>query len=126
MKSSWISFTFWASAVYDMVLGVTFLFAAKVVFAHYQVPLPNHLGYIHFPAIILIIFGVMFARIAMHPGRLRECMLYGVGLKIAYSGTVFYHHASGGVPAMWLPFAYVDCLFVVAFMAAWRATKSPS
>jgi len=55
---------------------------------------------------------------------LRECMLYGVGLKVAYSGTVLYHHATAGVPSMWLPFAYADLLFIVAFMAAWCATGS--
>ena len=123
MKRPWIPLVFWASAVYDIVLGVAFLFAAKTVFERYGVPMPNHVGYVHFPAIILIVFGVMFARIAMNPVRLRECMWYGVGLKVAYAGTVLYHHATTGVPSMWLPFAYIDLLFIVLFIAAWSKTR---
>ena len=123
MNASWIRLPFWASAVYDIVLGVAFLFAAKTIFERFGVPLPNHAGYIQFPAIILILFGIMFARIAQEPVRLRELMWYGIGLKVAYAGTVFYHHLTTGIPSMWLPFAYVDLVFLVAFIAAWKATK---
>ncbi len=123
MKTTWIKAVFWASAVYDLVLGVVFLVAAEQVFEHYGVPLPNHAGYIQFPAIILVIFGVMFARIAMDPRRFRELMWYGVGLKAAYAGVVLYHQATGGVPSMWLPFAYIDVVFIVAFVWAWKSVE---
>ncbi len=33
--------------------------------------------------------------------------MHGIFLKRSYSGTVFYHRLSGGVPAMWKPFAMV-------------------
>jgi hypothetical protein len=122
MNHRWISVIFGASAIYDFVLGAAFLFAGGEVFERFEVTPPNHPGYLQFPALLLIIFGVMFARIAMNPRGLRELMLYGIGLKLAYVGVVFFHHFSGGIPSMWLPFAYLDLAFLAGFILAWKCT----
>ncbi len=119
MGLMWIRVVFAASAVYDLVLGVAFLFAAPALFDHFETMAPNHFGYVQFPAILLILFAVMFARVAMDPVRHREFMLYGAGLKAAYAGTVLFYHQASGVPGMWLPFAYADLVFLVLFLIAW-------
>lgn len=121
MSSSWIKAVFWVSAIYDCLLGLVFLVGAAAVFEHFGVPLPNHPGYLQFPALILILFGVMFAQIALDPSGRRDWICYGIGLKLSYAGVVLYHQATAGVPSMWLPFAYADLLFLVGFVAAWRA-----
>lgn len=125
MKSlTWIKAVFWTSALYDLLLGLAFLFAADALFERAGVPVPNHPGYIQFPALILVLFGIMFARIAQDPIGQRDCMLYGIGLKLAYSGVVLFHQFTGGVPSMWLPFAYIDILFLIGFLAAWTGTRT--
>ncbi len=121
MKPSWISAVFWASAIYDCLLGLVFLVTAQTVFELFGVPLSNHPGYIQFPALILILFGIMFARIALDPVGNRSLMPYGIGLKGAYAGLVLFHQFTGGIPSMWLPFAYIDLVFIVGFVTAWRA-----
>ena len=67
----WISPLFWVAAVYDGVLGLLFLAAPLWVFQRFEVPPPNHVGYLQCPAALLIIFGLMFVAIARDPLRNR-------------------------------------------------------
>jgi hypothetical protein len=121
MHGSWIKPLFVAAAIYDGVLGVAFLFFAGSIFQWFGVAPPNHAAYVQFPALLLIIFAGMFFRISNNPVGNRELILYGVALKVAYSGLTFWHHAfGGGVPFMWLPWAWADGAFLVLFLIAWK------
>ena len=122
MSRTWIKAVFWLSAVYDAALGLAFLVAGNALFARFDVPPPNHPGYIQFPALLLLIFACMYARIALAPALRRELMIYGIGLKLAYCGVVFYHQVTAGIPSLWMPFAYADLVFIVLFSAAWKLT----
>lgn len=122
MKSEWIKPFFIVAGLYDGILGVAFLFFATTIFQSFGVTPPNHIGYVQFPALLLMIFAAMFFRIASDPVRNRDLILYGVGLKIAYSGSVFWHQLTGGVPFMWIPWAWADLVFLVLFLAAWKQT----
>ncbi|MGO9338559.1 MAG: hypothetical protein ACLPY1_13745 [Terracidiphilus sp.] len=81
---------------------------------------PNHIGYIQFPALLLILFGIMFLSIARDPSGRREWIPFGMGLKFAYFGVVFWHELHGGVPMLWIPWAWADLAFFFLFLAAWR------
>jgi len=81
---------------------------------------PNHFGYVQFPALLLIVFGIMFFRIASDPVRNRELMLFGAGLKASYSGVAFWHSLHGGIPMLFIPWAWADIVFLFLFLAAWR------
>lgn len=125
MTPAWIRGVFLLSGLYDGVLGIAFLGWGPRLFEAFRVPPPNHFGYVHFPALLLLVFGCMFLRIAGDPLRFRELMPYGIGLKAAYSGVVFYHSLTGGIPAIWVPFAWADLVFLVLFVLAWRTTPEP-
>ena len=77
------------------------------------------MGYIAFPALLLILFGVMFWRVAADPIRNRDLILYGAGLKASYSGVAFWYEVHGGIPSLWLPWAWIDLVFLVLFFIAW-------
>ena len=126
MKLNWIKIIFVVAGLYDGVVGVIFFLFGLSVFDFYNATRPNHIGYIQFPALILIIFGIMFVRIASDPVRFRELILYVVGLKLAYSGVVFYHYFTAGLPFMWIPFAILDILFLIIFLVCWATLKRPS
>ena len=70
-------------------------------------------------AATVVIFAAMFFRIAMDPVRFRELILYGVGLKVAYCSLVFKYAITEDVPAMWIPWAWLDLVFLVVFLLAW-------
>lgn len=122
-RISWIRRLFVVAALYDGVLGLLFIFAPLAAFGWYNVPPPNHVGYVQFPAALLMVFAAMFARIAADPVGRRNLIPYGIGLKIAYCTTVFWHWGATGIPDMWKPFALADLLFMIFFFVAWRATR---
>lgn len=123
MNHKWIKYFFLVAALYDGVLGLAFLVAPAEIFAMYEVTPPNHMSYVQFPAILLIIFAVMFYRIAADPIRNRELILYGCGLKVAYCSLVLVYAVTTGIPSMWIPWAWADLVFLVLFVLSWRSLE---
>ena len=48
---------FVVAALYDGILGLAFLFAGPALFHRFNIGPPNHWAYVHFPALLLLIFG---------------------------------------------------------------------
>lgn len=115
-----IKVLFWLAAVYDGVLGLAFLVAQRAIFAWLNVPPPNHPGYVAFPAALLVVFGLLFASVAVNPGANRNLIPFGVMLKVSYCGVAFWYWFAGGIPNMWKPWAVLDLLFLGLFVAAYR------
>ena len=113
---------FYLAAIYDGFFGVMGIVSPYLAFDLFGVEPPNHVGYVQFPALLLLIFGAMFWQIARDPVGNRVLMPYGIALKAAYSGLVFYYLSTTGVPAMWVPWAWADLAFLVVFVACWRQT----
>jgi hypothetical protein len=120
MSAKWIKLLFIASGIYDVLLGVVALFFGAQIFRLAGVTLPNHMGYVQFPALLVILFGIMFLLIARDPYGRREWILLGMGLKASYFGLVFWHELFGEIPRLWIPWAWVDLAFFLLFFAAWR------
>jgi len=120
------SVLFYVAALYDGVLGLAFLLAPGRVFAHFGILPPNHVGYVHFPAALLLVFTVMLLAIARNPHENRGLIPYCILLKVAYCGVVFGHWFTAGIPAMWKPFAIADVLFAALFVWAYRALRRRS
>ncbi len=120
MDRSWIRPLFIIAGLYDGILAIAFLFFASGIFQWFGVEPPNHPAYVKFPALLLLIFAVMFFRVASDPIKNRELILYGVGLKVAYSGTAFSYKITQGIPFMWIPWAWADLVFLVLFLGAWK------
>jgi hypothetical protein len=49
---------------------------------------------------------------------------YGMGLKFSYCAVVFFHRFTGGIPSMWLPFAWFDLACLILFAVAWRKVNA--
>jgi hypothetical protein len=116
-----ISLLFTVAAIYDALLGGAFLFFGTRLFEWFGVIPPNHLGYLHFPAALLLVFALMFVAIARDPYANRNLLPYAMLLKLSYCGVVLFHWASTGIPFMWKPFCLLDLIFLVLF--AWAAAS---
>jgi len=119
-SSAWIRILFVLAALYDGVLGVVFLVIPWYPFRAFDVTPPNHWGYVQFPAALLIVFAIMFLRIAQNPSANRLLIPYGILLKVAYCGVAFFYWATSGIPWMWQPFAILDVVWLVLFAWAYR------
>ena len=56
----------------------------------------------------------------MDPAANRSLIDFGIALKIAYTGTVFWYEFTQGVPPMWTWFAWADLVFLILFVIARR------
>ena len=124
MKEQWIKPLFLLAALYDGVLGIAFIIAPASIFAMYGVVPPNHMAYVQFPAMLLILFAIMFYQVAMDPVKNRELILYGCGLKVAYCSLAFWYMFTTSIPSMWIPWAYSDLVFLVLFILSYRSIGS--
>ena len=93
MNENWIKIFYVIAGLYDGILGVAF---------------------------ILIVFAIMFFRVAADPIRNRELILYGCGLKISYCLLAFWYELTTGIPSMWIPWAWADLGFLFFFVLTWR------
>ena len=111
-----ISIFYYFSAAYDGTLGLVFLIFPLSIYNWYEITPPNHVGYVHFPAALLIVFAIMFINIARQPLHNRNLIPYGILLKLSYCSVVFGHWFTTGIPDMWKSFAIVDLIFGVVFV----------
>ncbi len=119
-----ISLLFVLAALYDGLLGISFLLAANQIYTKFGVTAPNHPGYVQFPAALLIIFGIMFLAVARNPVGNRNLIPYAMLLKVAYCGVVLFHWVGDNIPDLWKPFCIADLFFLVAFTWAWLILRS--
>jgi len=119
----WIKPFFIAAGLYDGILGLLFLLIPSQLFSMTNVPPPNHMAYIQFPALLLVTFGIMFINIARDPLANRNLIIYGILLKISYCSIVFLHWFAGNMPFIWVTFAFCDFAFLITFITASSALK---
>jgi len=118
MKREWIHPLFMFAAAYDIILGLVFLVAYRVVYESFGVGLPNHPAYVQFAASVVTIFGIGFWFVARAPERNRDIIKLGILLKLTYTVIVLGWWFRGEMPAMWVPFAWLDLAWMLAFVAA--------
>jgi hypothetical protein len=126
MSIGWIKVVLLVSGLYDGLVGVVFFLVPAALFRMAEVTPPNHFGYVQFPALLLIIFAAMFLRAARDPVAGRETLLYGMALKASYSGLVCWYQFHGGVPMLWIPWAWTDAAFFILFLVGWRQVSRRS
>lgn len=108
------------AGAYDFILGALFLGFSSQLFQLLDIVPPNHYGYIHFPALLLMIFGFMFFRIAKKPKQNKGLIIYGILLKISYCSVVFGHYVFDTIPSVWVIMGVCDFVFLLAFIWSYR------
>ncbi len=119
----WVKPFFIIAGLYDGILGGLFLIMGVQLFKIANVTPPNHIGYIQFPALLLIVFAIMFFNIAKDPIANKNLIFYGILLKFSYCAVVFSHRLIGQMPPLWMPFAYLDLAFLIVFAIAVKILK---
>ena len=116
---------FLLAAVYDCVLGVTFFFLHRPVFAALGIALPNNTSYIHLAAGFVFIQGVSCWFVYQDMLRNVDIVRVGALYKAIYVAVAAYYLAIGELPgAIFAWFAGFDAIFLVLFLAFLR-TAAP-
>jgi hypothetical protein len=111
---------FYLATLYDGFLGLAFVIAPTWALETVGVPVPYHVGFVQFPAALLIVFAIMFFVVAQRPLENRNLIPYGILLKVSYCSVVFAHWILGQLSTIWKPFAIADLVFGVLFWLAYR------
>ncbi len=119
MSVATIRWLFLIAGIYDLIIGLVFLLRGPQLFDWAGVTHPNHWGYIHFGSLMLIIFGMMFLKVASSPYANRNLIPYGMMLKISYIGIIAFYWVQTGVPRLFQPFVIVDLVMLVLFVLAY-------
>jgi len=117
----WISPLFAVAAFYDGALGIIFVLAPGLIYRVYDVTPPNHMGYVQFPACLLLVFGLMFLQIAKDPVKYRHLIGYGILLKLSYCAVTLAYWVTSGLPGMWKPFTVIDLVMGALFVWAYNS-----
>jgi hypothetical protein len=91
--------------VYDVLLGLSFLFFYEPIYRALEIALPNHPGYIFVPALLVFCGGIGEFLIARNPLRNVDLVLVRILMKLSFAGAVLYCHFSVGIPPLFLVIA---------------------
>lgn len=114
-RAKYYKMLFLISSVYDILLGIIFIFFYKAVFELLKISgkLPQFGGYLSLIGAFLFVIGVAYYLI--YQGDLiknRDLILVGVLYKLAYCSTTFFYFAIGQVPHM----LFVSLFGVIDFL----------
>lgn len=117
---------FWLIGVYDVLLGGTFLFFYKNIYAYFQITLPNHPGYIYVPSLFLASAGVGEFLIARNLLRNIDLAAVRLLMKLSFASVVFYCYFKYGVPAIFLLISITSIIGVVinAIFLRWASAEN--
>jgi len=116
-----IKILFVVAGLFDLILGIMYFFAHERLYTYFDMVPAGHPTYVEFPALVLVLFGVVFLQISSNPARYRAIISYGIGLIAASSGLAFWYEFTVGVYDMWIPMAVIAVVFLGALVLAWRS-----
>ena len=112
---------FLVACLYDVILGVAFCLFFKSIYNMFEIPLPNHDGYVQLSALHILVFGIGFFFVYRDPVRNSPLILLGILMKLAFIAVALGHWILDTIPVIYIPFAVVDVPFLVLFVMAQSA-----
>jgi len=121
MSVKWIKVLFVIAGISDLFVGAAFFFASNQIFRLTGVSPPNHPCFVQFPSSLIAIFGALFLHIAADPAGRRDLIPYVTCFKISVWALVFVYQLTIGIAALWVPLAWIDVVYTILFLLAWRS-----
>lgn len=127
MKSSKLyKMLFVGMGIYDFLLGLIFLFFYQSIFKKFNIPLPNHPGYILVPALFLISGAIGEFLIAKNLLRNIDLALVRLLMKISFTGALLYCYFMYDISKMFLIIGLFSITGIVinTFYMHWAKSQS--
>ena len=118
---------FLVAAVYDLVLGVVFLFLYPWAYAALGIPSPTEPAYLQLAAAFVLVQGIMYVLVYRNLEGNRDLILVGAIYKAAYAAISLFHLGLGDLPhPTFALFGVLDLGFLALFVMCLRAMGPPS
>lgn len=123
-RERWYRTLFWVSAVYDITLGIVFMFFYRPVFSALGIEdtLPEYTSFLSLIAAFLFVIGVAYALIARGDlERNRDLIAVGILYKAAYFFVALWYLIAGVYPhiVFFTVFGLADLAFGIAMIECW-------
>ena len=109
--------------VYDTLLGLSFIFFYKSIYAALDITLPNHPGYIFVPALFVMCGGAGEFLIAKNPLRNVDLVVVRLFMKLSFAGVILFCYFTSGVPMIFLMISVLSIIGVVKNLAFLKWAK---
>jgi hypothetical protein len=107
---------FTIAAIFNAVVGLAMLLAYDLLLPWLGFP-PRPTVWIHIIALIVLVFGYAFWRIARDPSRFREYVVLGIAGKLAFVVAIYGHFIAGDATAALATLVTADLIFAGVFAA---------
>jgi len=107
---------FTVAAIFNVVVGLGLLFSYGMLAPWLGLP-PQPTVWIHIVALIVLVFGYAYWRIATDPARFREYVALGILGKLAFAGAIYAHFIAGSATAALALLVSADVIFAALFWA---------
>jgi len=114
---------FTVAAVFNAIVGFGILFAYKLLAPQLGFS-PQPTVWIHIVALIVLVFGYAYWRIANDPVRFREYIVLGVVAKLAFVVVIYGHYLAGDATASLAALVTADLIFAGLFSAYLRGAPA--
>ena len=114
---------FGVAAVFNAVVGVAMLVAYEALAPWLGLP-PQPTVWVHLIALVVLVFGYAYWRVAMDPRRFREYVVLGIVAKLAFVVVIYGHFLAGGATAMLATLVTADLVFAGLFGAHLKRTPA--
>ena len=114
---------FGVAAIFNVVVGVAMLIAYDALAPWLGLP-PQPTVWVHLVALVVLVFGYAYSRVAMDPRRFREYIVLGMVAKLAFVAVIYGHFLAGGATAMLATLVTADLVFAGLFGAHLKRTPA--
>ena len=114
---------FTVAAIFNGVVGAAMLLAYDALAPWLGLP-PQPTVWVHLIALVVLVFGYAYWRVAMDPRRFREYVVLGIVAKLAFVVAIYGHFLAGDVSAMLAALVTADLVFAGLFGAHLKRTPA--
>jgi uncharacterized membrane protein YeaQ/YmgE (transglycosylase-associated protein family) len=114
---------FTVAAIFNAVVGAAILLAYDALAPWLGLP-PQPTVWVHLVALIVLVFGYAYWRVAMDPRRFRDYIVLGIVGKLAFVAVIYGHFLAGDAKAMLAALVTADLLFAGLFGAHLKRTPA--
>jgi hypothetical protein len=114
---------FTVAAIFNAVVGLAMLLAYDPLVPWLGFP-PRPTVWIHIIALVVLVFGYAYWRIAMDPVKFREYVVLGIVGKLAFVVVIYGHFIAGDATAALATLVTADLVFAGLFAAYLARTRA--
>jgi len=114
---------FAAAAIFNILVGLGILFAYDLVGPWLGFP-PQPAVWIHIIALVVLVFGYAYWRVARDPARFREYVVLGILGKLSFVVAIYAHFFNGTATTALAVLVTADLLFAALFAAYLKKTPA--